>query len=65
MKTGDMPTDLNERTGEETPPGMSFWASAKSFSDRAYREAGAGAALGLDVLAMGGKCKRKAEIGRG
>jgi len=30
---GCPPTDLNARTGELTPPGMSFWAAAKISSD--------------------------------
>jgi hypothetical protein len=30
---GCPPTDLNARTGEFTPPGISFWAAAKICSD--------------------------------
>src|ERR1035437_5014455 len=59
MNTGVAPgMDLKERTGEETPPGMSLTASAKSFSDFAYRS------LGLISLAMGDKHKRYGEWGK-
>jgi hypothetical protein len=30
---GCPPTDLNARTGELTPPGISFWAAANISSD--------------------------------
>ena len=33
MNGGVPPTDLNDRTGLLTPPGMYFWASANSASD--------------------------------
>jgi hypothetical protein len=34
MKRGWPPTDRKARTGLFTPPGMSCWASLKSFADR-------------------------------
>ena len=33
MKCGVPPTALNARTGELTPPGMSFFARSNSFAD--------------------------------
>jgi hypothetical protein len=48
------PTDLKARTGELTPPGMSFWAAAKISSDRVVRRAGAEAgAEGVAELKAG------------
>ncbi|RCK75133.1 MAG: hypothetical protein IGBAC_1269 [Ignavibacteriae bacterium] len=33
MKSGFLPTDLNARTGELTPPGIRFLAFSKRISD--------------------------------
>src|SRR6266540_4884495 len=34
MKNGSPPTEANDRTGEETPPGMRFRARRKSAAER-------------------------------
>ena len=53
MNTGNASTALDDRTGDDTPPGISFTASANNFSDFAYRD------LGFTTLAIARKCKRK------
>src|SRR6266566_2005509 len=63
MKTGVPPTPLNARTGEETPPGISFTALANAAAELAVRRSTLGMVYAWNVSRRGAR-KKTAVRGR-